>query len=292
MRDPSVDVVIVNWNGGDGVLRAAHSAAAFGARVTVVDNGSTDGSADLVEGDLVDVRLIRLRTNTGFAHACNVGVGAGDGEYVFLLNPDAEIVRGATSDLDRAFAFDPRVTIVGTLVLDAEDRPTRSVRQLPDPFGMILYQLKLHPLARWIPPLRRYLMVDFPGDRPAIVGQVMGAAFVMRRRDWERFSGLDEGYFLWFEEVDLSKRVADAGGVTVYWPAIAVRHTGGASFAKLSARRRQVIWNRSLARYARSHFSRQHARAVIAVGPVAQALNAIADVVRRIRPRAPRAGHG
>jgi GT2 family glycosyltransferase len=292
MSQRSIDVVIVNWNGGRGLLRAVRSAIRFGGNPIVVDNGSSDGSAELIEAGVPEATVIRLGSNTGFAHACNVGVAAGTGEYVFLLNPDAEIVAGTPEDLVAAFAFDRRVRIVGAAMRDAQGRPVRSVRRLPNPVSLALYQLKLHPLARVIPPLRRYFMLDFRGDRPAIVEQVMGAAFVMRRVDWERLGGMDEGYFLWFEEVDLSRRVAEEGGVSLFWPRIVVRHVGGASFARLPAPQRQAIWNRSVARYANRHFSRRAAMIVRALAPAATAGNRLADIARRIRHRTARLSGG
>ena len=94
-----IDAVIVNWNGGDGVLLAARSAVAFGARAIVVDNGSTDGSADRLERSLPEATVERMGRNAGFAAACNRGAALGGGEFIFLLNPDAAIVAGTPDDL-------------------------------------------------------------------------------------------------------------------------------------------------------------------------------------------------
>ena len=283
-----IDVIIVNWNGGDGVLQSARSATAFGARTIVVDNGSTDGSADLIERNLPEVTVERMGRNAGFAAACNRGAALGGGDYIFLLNPDAAIVAGTPDDVRAAFAHERRPSIVGPRIEDDEGSLARSARRFPTPVSLVLYQLKLHRLARWIPPLRRYLMVDADFSRPMVVDQPMGAAFIMRRGDWERFGGMDEAFFLWFEEVDLAKRVADAGGAALYWPDLAVRHTGGTSFSRLAAGDRQRIWNRSALRYAERHFGRLGAAAVRLTLPVATTLNWAADRGRVLRPQ-PRA---
>jgi N-acetylglucosaminyl-diphospho-decaprenol L-rhamnosyltransferase len=111
----------------------------------------------------------------------------------------------------------------------------------------------------------------------------MGAAFIMRRPDWDRFSGMDEAYFLWFEEVDLAKRVSEAGGSALYWPDIAVRHIGGTSFSRLTARQRQRLWNRSALRYAERHFGRLGTVGVRMTLPLSSTVNWAADRVRAIR---------
>jgi GT2 family glycosyltransferase len=283
-RSPDIDVVIVNWNGGAAVIDSARSGLEFGARVIVVDNGSSDGSAERLEQELPQVGMVRMGRNAGFAAACNRGVADGGAEFVFLLNPDARITGGTPTDVRRAFSHAARPTIVGPRIEHDDGRLARSARRFPTAVSLVLYQLKLHRLARWIPPLRTYLMMDADFSAPMLVDQPMGAAFIMRRSHWDRFGGMDESYFVWFEEVDLAKRVSDAGGTALYWPAVAVRHTGGTSFARLSARQRQRLWNRSAARYADTHFTRFGAAAVRLTLPLATTLNAAADRVRSLHP--------
>jgi GT2 family glycosyltransferase len=286
----TLDVVIVNWNGGDDVRRAALSALDFGARPIVVDNGSTDGSADRLEVALPEILVIRLGQNAGFARACNLGVQAGSGEYVLLLNPDAELIEGTVADMVRAFNSDASVAIVGPLTVDADGHRETSVRRFPTLITLFLYQLKLHRLARWIAPLRDYFMLDFSGDTPAPVDQVIGAAFAMRRRTWEDFGGLDEGFFLLFEEVDLCRRVSAAGRTTLYWPDVVVRHVGGTSFRKLSHLRLQRIWNASLLRYARLHMGTPAAMLLATTVPLSLLVGVLRDCGEVIRDRAGRHG--
>jgi N-acetylglucosaminyl-diphospho-decaprenol L-rhamnosyltransferase len=278
-----VDIVIVNWNGGPLVLEAARSAIAFGATAIVVDNGSVDGSVERVAAELPAVRCVRIGYNAGFAKGCNAGVAAGTGEFIFLLNPDARIAGGDRSEIARAFAHDPRVEVVGPRMIGGNGRWIVSVRTFPTSVVLVLYQLKLHRLARLIPAMRRYLMLDFQGDRPVFVDQPMGAAFIMRRRDWERHGGMDEGYFLWFEEVDLAKRVVEGGGRCLYWPHLVVRHVGGTSFARLSRSERQRIWNASAARYARRHLGPAAAALTMATFPINRAVAWAADLVDAVR---------
>jgi N-acetylglucosaminyl-diphospho-decaprenol L-rhamnosyltransferase len=283
MGNPTVDVVVVNWNGGDDVVESARSAIAFGGRAIVVDNASTDGSPERVEASVLEASVVRMGRNAGFAAACNRGVAEGEGAFIFLLNPDATIVSGTPADVATAFAHGARPMIVGPRIEDESGRLARSARRFPTALSLVLYQVKLHHLARWIPPLRQYLMMDADFSRPMLVDQPMGAAFIMRRADWERFGGMDEAYFLWFEEVDLAKRVAEAGGNALYWPDISVRHIGGTSFSRLTARQRQRLWNRSALRYAERHFGRVGAAGVRLTLPVSSTVNWAADRVRAIR---------
>lgn len=279
--DAQVDVVIVNWNGGKDVANAARSAAAFGGRPIVVDNGSVDGSAELVEAEVDAAVVVRLGYNAGFARACNAGVARGSAPVILLLNPDAEIVAGNAGDLIRSFEHPSRPIIVGPRTVRGDGQPERSVRRFPTLTTLLLYQLKLHPLARWIPPLRAYFMFDFAESEAAQVDQVIGAAFAMRREDWIRFKGLDEGYFLLFEEVDLCRRVADDGGKTIYWPDVTVRHIGSTSFRRISRVHLQVIWNASLLRYARLHLGPAAAPLLALTFPVGLTVAVIRDIVAR-----------
>lgn len=285
--EPSVDVIIVNWNGGDRVVAAARSAKAFGARVVVVDNGSTDDSVDHLERE-TGVEVLRLGYNAGFATACNAGAATTSGDYIFLLNPDARIDRGSKSDIIDAFLSRPRIGVVGPRTLDAGGNPETSVRRFPTLSSLALYQLKLHPWARHFRPLRTYLMVGFDDSRVAVVDQVIGAALIVRRSVWESVGGMDPKFFLLFEEVDLCKRLADRGYEALHWPRLVVRHEGHASFRRISHVRLQRIWNRSLIRYARKHLGARSAMALIALMPASLIMSAILDLVRAPLGRRPR----
>jgi GT2 family glycosyltransferase len=283
----TVDIIIVNWNGGEEVLTAVRSAIAFGGTPIVVDNGSTDGSADRLAIAFPEAVLHRMGKNTGFSRACNVGVSSGSGQYIMLLNPDAEVIHGSIGSLVRAFASDPQAAIVGPQTVDAEGNRQTSVRRFPTLLVLYMYQFKLHRFARWIRPMRDYFMTDFKGDQPVHVDQVIGAAFAMRRQDWEDFGGLDEGYFLLFEEVDLSRRVCAAGRTSLYWPHVVVRHSGGTSFRKLSRLRLQQIWNASLLRYVRIHMGLPAAAILCSTIPLTLLIGSLRDLSSAIRSRMP-----
>jgi N-acetylglucosaminyl-diphospho-decaprenol L-rhamnosyltransferase len=278
-KSPLVDVVIVNWNGGSSVATAARSAVRFGGRAIVVDNGSIDGSIDQLR-QMPGVSIVELGYNAGFARGCNAGAGSSDGDYIFLLNPDAEIVSGRPKDIIDALGAFPAAGVIGPRIIDSSGMSERSVRRFPTAIDMVLYQLKLHPWAGRIRPLRRYLMIGFDDSEPAYVDQVIGAAMVVRRADWEAIGGMDGGFFLLFEDVDFCKRLADRGLRAVHWPQIVVRHIGHESFRRLGHLRLQRVWNRSLVRYARKHLGMAGTIAIASTIPISLMLSLLLDIGR------------
>lgn len=276
---PTVDVIIVNWNGGASVATAALSAVRFGGRAIVVDNGSVDGSIEQLRGE-PGVTIVEMGWNAGFARACNAGASVSDGEFIFLLNPDAEIVAGRPSDVVDALETFADAGVIGPQIIDAEGAPERSVRRFPTVVALVLYQFKLHPWAGRIPPLRHYFMIGFDDTKPAYVDQVIGAALVARRSDWDAIGGMDGGFFLLFEDVDFCKRMADRGTRAVHWPNLVVRHVGHESFRRIGHLGLQRVWNRSLIRYARKHLGTAGTIALVWTIPISLLLSLLLDIGR------------
>ncbi len=137
----------------------------------------------------------------------------------------------------------PGAGIVGPRIIDSDGVPESSVRGFPTVIDLVLYQLKLHRWAQRIPTLRRYFMIGFDDSQPAYVDQVIGAAMIVRRSDWDAIGGMDGGFFLLFEDVDVCKRLADRGHRAVHWPQMVVRHVGHESFRRLGHLRVQRLWN-------------------------------------------------
>ena len=278
-QSPSVDVIIVNWNGGSSVAKAARSAVRFGGRAIVVDNGSSDDSIDQLREE-AGVSIVEMGYNAGFARACNAGASISDRDFIFLLNPDAEIVSGRPNDIVAALDAFPAAGIVGPRIIDSAGESEPSVRRFPTVIDLVLYQIKLHPWAGRIPRLRHYFMIGFDDANPAYVEQVIGAALIIRRPDWEAIGGMDSGFFLLFEDVDFCKRSADRGLRAVHWPDLVVRHAGHGSFRRLRHLRLQRLWNRSLNRYARKHFGVAGRIAIASTIPLSLMLSVVLDLSR------------
>jgi GT2 family glycosyltransferase len=215
-----VAVVIVNLNGGSLLARALDALAAqtlAPARVIVVDNASTDGSADGLEDRHPGTEVIRLRENVGFAAGNNVGVAAADGcEWVALLNPDAFPEPDWLATLVAAAEANPDFTFFGSRLLCA-DAPEEL-----DGAGDILHVSGM----AW----RRYHGDPAAGtalEREEIFSPCAAAA-LYHRDAFIGVGGFDETYFCYFEDTDLSYRLRLAGHRCLYVPEAVVHHVGSA----------------------------------------------------------------
>ncbi len=246
-----MDIIIVNWNAGPQLKDCIDSLAGVkDVRIIVVDNASTDGS----EKALVNhpsVKLIRSNQNQGFGKACNLGAKHADGDFLLFLNPDASVF---PNTLDKALAFmrDPRhadVGICGVQLMDETRHVARSCSRFPTPLGFVVHALGLDRLF----PRLGHSMVDWPHDETRDVDQLIGAFFLVRRPLFENLKGFDEQFFVYFEEVDFSKRARDAGWRSVYLADAQAFHAGGGTSNQVKARR--LFYSlRSRLIYARKHF--------------------------------------
>jgi GT2 family glycosyltransferase len=206
-----VDVVVVNWNGGallreclDSLRDAAGAAPFF--RVVVVDNASTDGSADALDAGAAPLVVIRNAQNRGFAAACNQGAAVGTAPYVLLLNPDAAVTR---EDLWRTLDFldapaQRGIGVCGVRLVDEAGAIARSCARFPSPGRTWAWMLGLdRVLPGRFPP---HFMTEWDHASSRAVDQVMGAFFLVRRPLWEELGGLDERFFVYYEEVDFCLR--------------------------------------------------------------------------------------
>jgi N-acetylglucosaminyl-diphospho-decaprenol L-rhamnosyltransferase len=246
---PAIDVAIVNWNTAEAALGAARAYAASAeveARVTIVDNDSLAEQVELLRAECPDgVRLDLAGENLGYGRAANRALRSGDGELVCVSNPDVLPEPGALAALAAVARAGPGAGMVGPVFGGDTDR----------------YHAALPGTATM---LARIFAGSFGGraqpspaaGEVAEVGQPSGACFVMRRELWERVGGFDEGFFLWYEDVDLAKRLHDAGLRNLVCGSARVSHTGAQAFVQLDPRRLQAIRLRSVERYIRLHHRR------------------------------------
>lgn len=239
--EAAVDIVIVNWNSG-GHLRACLAAldASPGAErlhLIVVDNASTDQSADGLAVRRVKLEILRNPVNRGFAAACNQGARIGSASYLLFLNPDVQMTAGAVESAV-AFLNDPShadVGIVGAQLLDQEGRIQRSCARTPTVNGLLLHRLFLD---RFWPGLAApHFLSDWDHQESREVDQVIGACLLIRRGLFEWLGGFDERFFLYYEDVDLCLRARQAGSQVVYFIGATGRHAGGGSTNAVKGRR-------------------------------------------------------
>jgi len=226
-----VSVVIVSYQVRD-LLRACLAAVAAQSEPAletwVVDNASADGSADMVAREFPWARLVRNAENVGFARANNQALARAAGDLLLLLNPDTELPATALAALPRVFARHPRAGAVGLALRDPDGSPQRSCHAFPGVTNLALEALGLHRLA-----LRAGIGTPYEAPRPrggeGAVDWVGGACLALSRAAYARVGGLDEGLFMYGEEMDWSWRARRLGFATVYSDAVAVTHVGEAS---------------------------------------------------------------
>ena len=245
-------VIIVSWNVCEQLENCLNSLRqAQPLEIIVVDNNSSDGSAEMVQSIFPTVKLMKMSTNLGFAKAVNIGVAEARGEFYLLLNPDASITPTAIVSAENYYEQNNKVGIVGGKLLDDRGGIQPSVRKLPSVWSQFAVLTKIPYL---VPPvLDSYLMKNFNYNMPGPVEQVSGALFFIRRQLWERIGKFDEGFWLWFEEVDYCARALKAGWQVYYLPESSAYHIGGSSFRQLSHTARQKQFNKSLLHYFDKH---------------------------------------
>ncbi|NLE99960.1 MAG: glycosyltransferase family 2 protein, partial [Anaerolineales bacterium] len=251
-----VTVVIVSWNVRSLLSRCLRSLADAGRSldVIVVDNGSSDGSAAMVQAEFPAARLIANADNRGFAAANNQGIALAEGRYVLLLNPDTEVVGDALATMVDYAEAHSDVAVVGPRLLGPDGSPQHSRYRFPTLATALFESTWLQPVApRRI--LEHYHALDLTDDRPVDVDWVRGAALLARRQAVEQIGLLDERFFMYSEELDWCRRFRDAGWRVVYFPAAQVVHYEGKSSEQV-APARHIYFQTSKVRYFRKHHGR------------------------------------
>lgn len=259
-----LSILIVTHNSRSDIIRCLTSIAghccSVRSEVIVADNASMDGTADEIASHCPQVVLLRLAENAGFARANNLAFARSRGRHVLLLNPDtwvdSDLCFALVNFLDthpHAAACAPRV-----LLPDGQVQPG-SVRALP---SLALLSYEQFGLSRIFPHSRHfgaYRMSWWPHDDERPVPQPTGACLALRREVFTRVGGFDEGYFMYYEDVDLSKKLQQHGYETFYVPQANVYHAGGQSGGQ-AAIKNFVEEHRSMYRYFCKHHSRNAAR--------------------------------
>jgi hypothetical protein len=264
-----IDIIIVNWNSGNQLRVCLKSIEQYGKNglggVVVVDNASTDGSADRLEECFgVPLELIRNQKNLGFARACNQGARAGSAPYLLFLNPDAEVFDQSISRPLQYMETEENadVGICGVQLVDNSGAMSRTCARFPTLGRLSAQAFGLNK----IPGLKHtgMPMKDWDHGHTAEVDQVMGSFFMIRRKLFEALDGFDERFFVYFEEVDLSFRARSMGYKSVYLADAQAYHAGGGTSGQVKAIR--LFYSlRSRLLYGFKHFPRLKAWALVIV---------------------------
>ncbi len=259
---PDLAVVIVSWNVRELLADCLHALlddlaqSKLEAVVWVVDNGSTDGSPEMVALAFPAVRLITSEENLGFAAGNNLALRAilthhasRFTRYVWLLNPDTEVQAGATAALVSALDANPRVGVAGAKLLYPDGSLQQSAFRFP---GLLQLAFDLFPIpARFYETSLngRYPRRLYEGQAPFPVDHPLGAAMMVRAQTIAEVGLLDEGFWMYCEEIDWCWRMRQAGWRAYCVPAAQVVHHAGRSTEQVRVASFAALWRSRLRLY-------------------------------------------
>ena len=257
---PDVSIIVTNYNTRD-LLRACFASmeGRLGRpwlEVILVDNASADGSAGMTREEFPDVRVFVQERNEGFAHANNRGIRASRGRHVLILNSDTEIVDDALERMRDHMDAHPDIGALGARLLNTDGTVQLSCRSFPSYRTVLFHRYSL--MTRLFPRNRysaEYLMTDTNHDETMDVDWVSGACMMVRRETMDAVGLLDEGFFMYAEDVDWCYRMKQAGWRVCYLPQAEVRHHIGRSTRNVPYRMTYER-HRSMWRFYRKHYSR------------------------------------
>jgi N-acetylglucosaminyl-diphospho-decaprenol L-rhamnosyltransferase len=253
-----LSIITVSWNVADLLTACLNSIYAglgdLQTEVIVIDSDSTDHTITMLRERFPQVRLIERAENIGYTRGNNVGLAAAQGRYLFLLNPDTEIMGDTLTQMVAYLDENPAVGIVGPYTHNSDGSYQSSRRRFPTRTLAFFESTWLQPFAPK-PLLDRFYVNDAPPDRTMDVDWVQGSAFMARRAVYEQIGALDEGYIMYSEEMDWCKRAKDAGWRVVFLAEAHILHHGGKSSDQVVARR-QILFNQSKLRYFRKVYGR------------------------------------
>jgi N-acetylglucosaminyl-diphospho-decaprenol L-rhamnosyltransferase len=271
---PTLSYCVVNTNGREDLLACldaierTHPASVEG-EILVLDNASGDGSAEAVRALGRDIRLIELERRAGKAANDSTLMEEAGGRFCLLLNEDSELRPGAAAALLAALEDDPEAGAAGTRLLDSSGAPVPCAWRFPSVGTALAGAFFLH----------RLLTVQSRGDRTRRVDWAQSSALLVRREAAAEVGYLDPDFFVYYDECDFCKRLADAGHPTLFVAVAEAVHHDQLSTDLAAGLPRIVEFHRNRDLYMRKHHSRSAALAVRVLTAWAYALRALAATV-------------
>jgi N-acetylglucosaminyl-diphospho-decaprenol L-rhamnosyltransferase len=257
-----LEVVVVS-HGAEGLLRRClrsleRHPPAGGMRVTVVDSGSPDSTPEMVEREFPAVRLVR-RGNIGFAAANNLALRESGAEATLLLNPDTEVYAGTLDTALARLRSDRRIGMVGVkLITETGELDHAAKRSFPTPLSALAHFTGIGRSDGASGALSQYRATHLGEDEAGAVDAVNGAFMLVRAAAVREVGLLDEGYWLYMEDLDWCRRFWGAGWKVFYEPAGVALHVKGGSSGARRAPRQEIAFHRGMGRFYRRFEASQH----------------------------------
>ena len=253
---PEVSVVIVAWNAKHYLELCLNSLAEAPPKraleVFVVDNASSDGTAEMVETAYPWVKLIKSTENLGFSRGNNVAIRQCQGRYIALVNPDVIVFPGCLDALADFLDENPRVGDVGPRVFNPDMTQQSTCRRFPTLWNNFCSATRLETIFKGSRFFAGEHMFYFPHDRTLPVDVIVGCFSMIRREAFEEVGLLDEGLFMYGDDVDWCRRARNAGWEVVFYPGARAIHDRGKTTAPYPVRF-AVAQQRSVLRYWKKH---------------------------------------
>ncbi|MBI4714074.1 glycosyltransferase family 2 protein [Candidatus Uhrbacteria bacterium] len=252
-----ISTITVNYRTADYLERMLESLLVHhkndDIEIIVVENNSGDDLTKLIN-KFPEVKFISSNKNLGFAGGCNLGIQSAHGDYLVLINPDIIFTGDALYQIRDAMDLQAEIGIGGVSLKNLDGTQQKCVWRFPTPIDQLFLLLKIHHLMPNIQPISNWRMDDFDYTKDCNVDQVMGAFFCIRRKLIEQIGLLDDGFFMWYEEVDYCKRAKNAGWRVRYFANIKAKHKKGSSFDRVGTLKKQNMFRRSVRRYIIKYF--------------------------------------
>ena len=251
-----LSIIIVSWNVKEDVFNCLESIKKNPPmqkfEIILVDNGSNDGTVQAIRNNFPNVTVVANSKNRGFAAANNQGIRKSQGEYILFLNPDTIIHLGSLDTLIKFMDGNDDVGICGPKLLNGDGSIQASVRRFPSFRAALHRNTIFRTLHLFRKQYHRYMMFDFKYDKQFNVDHIKGAAMITRRSIIDNVGGMDERFFMSYEEFDFCLRIKKAGWRIVFIPDASITHFGARSASQIPVELRAMSL-RSMFKYFRKH---------------------------------------
>ena len=253
-----LSIIIVSWNSQEKLRKNLeqlfNSSHNLDLEIFVVDNNSQDNTVEMIKQEFLQVKLIENKENFGFAKANNQAIRKSKGDFVLLLNPDMLVQKNTLQKMFDWMKKNKQASVASCHLVNEKNKTIKHIRNFPKFFDQVMIILKIPHIIPFV--LNNYICSDFDYNKSAKVDSVRGSFFMIKREMLDKIGGLDERYFIWFEEVDFCKQVYENNGEVWYTNEAKCIDFIGQSFNLVKKNKKQKYFRNSMLNYFRKWHSK------------------------------------